>query len=219
MSETVKMTRVVKDPEVRRQELLDTAEVLFLRDGYDATSISDIVKSMNVAHGLFYYYFKSKSDALTAVIERSFEKLVADDLALIERDDLDAPQKLLGLFSNSIENRKVNRILDYIHEEKNALIHYKLDREWFPKSVQYLARVVEQGIEEKVFRTDYPLQTAAAILMLNSLVSATDDDPTSFDIQSSLVQPLQEMLERVLGAQAGTLDGFEDLWTGLRVEE
>ena len=213
------MKRIVKDREVRRQELLDTSEVLFLRDGYDATSISDIVKSMGVAHGLFYYYFKSKSDALSAVIERSFVNLVEDDLALIERDDLDAPSKLLGLFRNSIENRKVSRILDYIHEEKNALIHYKLDREWFPKSVQYLTRVVEQGVEEEVFRTDYPQQTAAAVLMLNSLVSATDDDPTSFDIRSNLVRPLQEMIERVLGAEPGTLDGFEGLWTGLLVED
>jgi AcrR family transcriptional regulator len=42
------MTRIVKDPEERRMELIDTAESLFSQKGYDDTAVSDIVKKINV---------------------------------------------------------------------------------------------------------------------------------------------------------------------------
>jgi hypothetical protein len=38
------MSRIVKEPEERRKELIDTAERLFIAQGYDQTSISDIAK-------------------------------------------------------------------------------------------------------------------------------------------------------------------------------
>lgn len=36
--------RVTKDPEIRRKELMDVAEELFLENGYEETAVSDIVK-------------------------------------------------------------------------------------------------------------------------------------------------------------------------------
>jgi AcrR family transcriptional regulator len=44
----------------RRQQLLDAAEELFTRDGYNSTRIADICRSAGVAKGLFYWYFDSK---------------------------------------------------------------------------------------------------------------------------------------------------------------
>jgi AcrR family transcriptional regulator len=64
------MTRIVKEPEERRKELIDTAERLFIAQGYDQTSVSDIVKEVNVSQGAFYYYFDSKEDVLVAVMEK-----------------------------------------------------------------------------------------------------------------------------------------------------
>lgn len=43
--------RVVKDPEERRKELIDTAERLFITAGYDQTAISDIVREINISRG------------------------------------------------------------------------------------------------------------------------------------------------------------------------
>ena len=52
--------RVTKSPEVRRKELRDISEQLFLEKGYEQTMVSDIVRKADVAQGTFYYYFKSK---------------------------------------------------------------------------------------------------------------------------------------------------------------
>ncbi len=49
------MVRISKDPEERKNEIVDAAEELFVTKGYEKTSISDIVKKVGVAQGLFYY--------------------------------------------------------------------------------------------------------------------------------------------------------------------
>ena len=48
-----------KDNEERKNEFIDAAEKLFKENGIVETTISSIVKEMDVAKGLFYYYFKS----------------------------------------------------------------------------------------------------------------------------------------------------------------
>ena len=62
--------RVTKDPEERKQELIDAAERLFMERGYEATAVSDIVQEVGVAQGTFYYYFPSKEEILEAIIEK-----------------------------------------------------------------------------------------------------------------------------------------------------
>ena len=47
----------VKDSDERRNEFVDAAEKLFQENGIVDTTINAIVKEMNVAKGLFYYYF------------------------------------------------------------------------------------------------------------------------------------------------------------------
>ena len=57
-------TRVTKEPDVRRVELLSTAMALFTQFGYDKTSVQMITDKVGVAKGLFYHYFDSKIDLL-----------------------------------------------------------------------------------------------------------------------------------------------------------
>lgn len=54
------MSRIVKKPDIRRQELLDIGIKLFFEAGGKGVSIQEVVKQAEVATGLFYYYFKSK---------------------------------------------------------------------------------------------------------------------------------------------------------------
>lgn len=60
--------RITKDPEVRKQEILDTAIKLFVSKGYEKTSISDIANAMGVSQGLCYRYFASKEEIYEAAL-------------------------------------------------------------------------------------------------------------------------------------------------------
>lgn len=56
-----------KPAEVRLDELMDAAQKLFIEKGFEATTISDIVRDAQVAKGTFYHYFPSKNEILSAL--------------------------------------------------------------------------------------------------------------------------------------------------------
>ena len=65
------------DAEQRREEFINAAEKLFKENGVVETTVNAIVKELDVAKGLFYYYFKSKDDVIEAISQKyndSFKK-------------------------------------------------------------------------------------------------------------------------------------------------
>ncbi len=62
--------RMNKNNDERRNEFVEAAEKLFRKNGIVATTVSSIVKEVDVAKGLFYYYFDSKDDVIDAVIDK-----------------------------------------------------------------------------------------------------------------------------------------------------
>lgn len=56
------MSKVEENKKRKKTALLDTAYHLFTQNGYQKTSISDIVSQAGVAKGTFYLYFKDKTD-------------------------------------------------------------------------------------------------------------------------------------------------------------
>jgi AcrR family transcriptional regulator len=78
-----------KPAEIRREELMDAAEKLFIEKGVGTTSVDEIVAVADVAKGTFYLYFESKEDLLAALQER-FVAVTCDRLQRA------ADQHLLG---------------------------------------------------------------------------------------------------------------------------
>ncbi len=75
--------RISKDSEERKSEIVDAAEKLFAKNGIANTALSAIVKELNVAQGLFYYYFKSKDDVIDELVRRynqDFKKNIEKNL-------------------------------------------------------------------------------------------------------------------------------------------
>lgn len=67
-----------EDP-VKRAQILDGAMRVFMRQGFDASSMNDITREAGVSKGTLYVYFKNKEDLFAAIIQRKkslvFEKL------------------------------------------------------------------------------------------------------------------------------------------------
>lgn len=74
-----------KPAELRREELLDAAQRLFVEKGIAATSIDDIVGAAEVAKGTFYLYFPSKEALLAALRERFIATFLGRLEAAMER--------------------------------------------------------------------------------------------------------------------------------------
>jgi AcrR family transcriptional regulator len=99
-----------KDSEVRRNEFVDAAEKLFQENGIVDTTISSIVKEMDVAKGLFYYYFKSKDDVIEAISEKYNE--VFREMLNAAMDQEDYESRLKQYVHNSVASfRELNNKL------------------------------------------------------------------------------------------------------------
>ena len=55
----------------RRQQILDEAVRLFAERGYHPTSVAEIVESLGVGKGVFYWYFESKEDLFLEILASS----------------------------------------------------------------------------------------------------------------------------------------------------
>lgn len=51
-----------------RDDIVEAADKLFYRQGYEHTSFSDIADAVRISRGNFYYHFKTKDEILDAVI-------------------------------------------------------------------------------------------------------------------------------------------------------
>lgn len=79
----------------RRDQLMRRASRLFAEQGYHPTSVADIVESLGVGKGVFYWYFSSKEELLVEILKSSHLELrrrqqaaigdEPDPLARIER--------------------------------------------------------------------------------------------------------------------------------------
>ena len=64
-----------------RDHIVEAADHLFYRQGYEHTSFSDIADDVRISRGNFYYHFKTKDEILEAVIDAR----LASTQAMLER--------------------------------------------------------------------------------------------------------------------------------------
>jgi len=84
-----------KPPEVRREEIMDAAQRLFLKQGVAATTIDDVAAAAEIAKGTVYLHFTSKQTLLAALGERFAEQhLVSIKAALAATSERDWSGKL-----------------------------------------------------------------------------------------------------------------------------
>lgn len=79
-----------------RDHIIDAADQLFYRQGYEQTSFSDIADAVKISRGNFYYHFKTKDDILDAVIQVRLAS-TRDMLEQWETDGKD-PAERIGRF-------------------------------------------------------------------------------------------------------------------------
>jgi AcrR family transcriptional regulator len=80
--------RRARQKESIREEILDAARALFVKEGYENVSIRKIAEKIEYAPGTIYLYFKDKADILDRICEETFAKL-AQRMQAIHQDPAD----------------------------------------------------------------------------------------------------------------------------------
>ncbi|MQA78832.1 MAG: TetR family transcriptional regulator [Streptosporangiales bacterium] len=107
--------------EVKRQEIIDVAAVLFARKGYAATGIAEIGTAAGLAKGALYYYIGSKENLLVEIQSRVLTPLLqaARPLATLDED----PVLRLRLVSEVLLDnifRRLDHIWVYEHDYRQV---------------------------------------------------------------------------------------------------
>lgn len=87
-----------------RQRIIDAADNLFYKRGYNQTSFQDISDATGIPRGNFYYYFKTKDEILDAVVSSRVSDM-SDMLQNCEAQTSDARERLM-LFTNMLQYKQ-----------------------------------------------------------------------------------------------------------------
>jgi AcrR family transcriptional regulator len=212
------MPRTVKDYDERYAEFLDVAQQLFFSQGYEQTTVQEIIDAVGVAKGTFYYYFDSKQAVLEAVVaDLSAQKLALYE-AIMADEALDTTQKWMQMVQ-VINDWKIERkaellaLLRMMQMDENVLLQHQLGTQKAKVAAPELAKLIAQGIAEGVFETDYVEESAKIVYAISKAFSGTLTDmflnPDNYDDPEALARrkfaAIQTAIERVLGATRGSL--------------
>jgi AcrR family transcriptional regulator len=206
--------RITKDADERKAEILDAAEELFKRKGYEAATISDIIEKLGVARGTVYYHFKSKEDVMDALIERTSAQLFK--AAQAKADDKSIPvldrfyQTLLAL--NAHTNDSAEFAQEIMHKTQNDLLHQKNHETMMKGIPPILIGIVEDGIAEGLFDTPYPHES---LEMIVAHINTIFDDYADNYTEEELITRINAFIfnvERLFGAAQGSFQFMKKLF-------
>ena len=184
--------RVVKKPEERKAEMVAAAAKLFAEQGFVRTSVAEIVSAVDVAKGLFYYYFTTKDDMVKAVVEGycSYLGSVADSIAAGEGT---AAGKIDALLGHDAWNECFTAPLvrDLCLPQHAALYTDMCDRVSAHMGPA-LERIVAQALREQG-RDESDAHTLVSVMLYGVLMTARKGELT--------METVGELVSRMIGAR------------------
>jgi len=208
--------RIVKEHDERRNEILDAAEKLFYEKGYDKCTISDILETVGIAKGTFYYYFKSKEEVLDAIVTRINETVIKKANDILNSNELSPDEKLMKTFASMRMPEKVNEdMLENIHRPENALLHQKTWSQIVVSLAPILEKIVEEGIQKKIWSCKYPLQYMQIILVSSLVLTDEGIFDMNEDSQFKIITALISLLEKMLNMPEGYFISLFEKYFGM----
>lgn len=222
------MPRVVKHPEDRRSELVDCAQALFFAQGYERTTINDVIARAGISKGGFYHHFSSKEELLEALTARLAEAAVAKVRDILDDPTLDALARLNGFLARSRQMKledapKLRAAFDVVFRPENLVLYHRVNAASIAVMLPVLTRIIAEGKAEGIFAV--PAPEAAAEIILHLGASTHDAVARTFAAlgtvgEAAAIDALDERLrfhgiavDRILGLPDGSLTFVEPGFT------
>ncbi len=201
------MKRVVKDPVVRRKEIIEVAEKLFVEQGYAKTPVETIITKAGIAKGTFYHYFKSKHELLGAIVEQIGVDLQSYYTSVLSKQELSAVEKLKQMLRGPEKDAiSSTALMDILHKKENREFQEQLNVQTINVIAPLIAQVVEQGNEEGAFSAKNPEETVQILLAGSQFLLDGGLFNWPPEKQNKLLKTFQVLFESAVGAKPGDLD-------------
>lgn len=165
------------DASEMRARILDSAELLLRRYGYEKMTVTDVARALNMSHGNVYRYFSSKAALRAAVIEGWLNRIADQTEAIVRKvgpADIRLEEWLKGLAT--IKQRKVTEDAEML--AAGSKVVKKMPRIEHVHSIRLMsqvAQILQDGLDDGTLPSvQDPHATATAIL--NATVRFYDPD-------------------------------------------
>lgn len=196
--------RIVKKHDVRLNEIIDASEELFFSKGYDNTTINDILDKVEIGKGTFYHYFKSKEEVLDAILMRYMKVKVEAIENVANTEGMNAAEKIATmLFAQQPKNQQEIDTINKMRVNGNALLHQKAIQITIALFTPIFAKVIEQGVDEKIFTNPYAKETTEILLMAQFIFNDGVFNWT-FEERIRKGEAFIYAMEAILGVEKGT---------------
>ena len=195
--------RITKEPEERRQEIIETALELLSEKGYDNMTVQDITDRMNVSPGLCYRYFKSKTEIFSAASEYYAMKMV-EQLKIPISENMPVIEKLELVINRIFEFAMGHHDFESRYNEGADIRAIYLDNvaeQW----AAVILPIIEQGVNENVFHINN-ISATTHFLIFGLVHTFHEKIPAenSEDYMVSFLDFTHNMFSRVLGLPDGS---------------
>ncbi len=168
--------RKEREKQQRKAEIIQAAELVFFSKGFEQSTMDDIAEKAELSKGTLYLYFKSKEDLHMAVARRAIVLLRSLTLKASEKSG-NAVEKLQRMGWACVEFSKshpdqMKSILNLEGMEHGSLSYTNSDVQnliYNESTVGTVIQVVEQGVAEKLIRSDIPAILVAHTLWMSVL--------------------------------------------------
>lgn len=160
-----------KYPEETKKLIIEKATELFLQNGYESTTIQDIIDNLGgLTKGAVYHHFSSKNDILLAVMTNIYtdNHLLANWDSIIKDNTLNGKEKIKKMFEMSLtdadEMKFASMKVDY--KKCPELLSDYLNRTVNHLAPCYFEPAIMKGIEDGSIKTEYPKQLAQVMMVI-----------------------------------------------------
>jgi len=197
------MDRVTKSPEERKNEIIETAQQLFIEKGFNQTKVSDIVKRIGVSQGIFYYYFKSKDEIIDEIVHRYIQGIKSSALEILDNRELSGIEKLQKMSEQQREaNRREN---NRIHLIKGVDVHERILRGLITDYVPLMQEAFsEKGKKDTLFLME--IFVAAGNVLFDPGIL-----PLSNEERNERITFLIRFMEKSLDVPDGAFEFYKEL--------
>jgi AcrR family transcriptional regulator len=166
------LERKIKDKEIRINDIVDSAEKLFLLKGFENMTMDDLSKETEFSKKSLYTYFKSKEEIYQSILLRAFKIFNAIIEEFVCKQDIGTKEKLAQFYKASLSFFiKYPLYYRLISDYKTSIDDFKdpgeITKKCYvegEKTFQFLFDIINEGIANKSFRNDIdPVNTTLCL--------------------------------------------------------
>jgi AcrR family transcriptional regulator len=184
----------------RRQDLISVAEQLFLKQGYENTTVNQIIAARNLAKGTYYYHFRSKEDILIAVSDKLISETRQKLRAAHKQKDKDVLWRIREILSIFHDDFYRNRaIWKLVYHDNNAAMHKQVSKIGAKKFTPLLTDVLQEGMDKDLVHVPHAHETAQVLISLFDIFSRQLCVARGHDKRVRIFETLRYMIGQILG--------------------